>query len=77
MKPFSTACLVFALLASTVVHAGQIYGTIVSDGQGLKGAAIEIQCEKEAAVDGIDRGRRFLSDQRAAPGTVHARAAVV
>lgn len=52
MKPFSTTCLVFALLASTVVYAGQIYGTIVSDGQAVKGAAIEIQCEKEAVVKG-------------------------
>jgi hypothetical protein len=52
MKPFTITCLVFALLASTVVYAGQIYGTIVADGQAVKSAAIEIQCEKEAVVKG-------------------------
>ena len=52
MKPFSTTVLLFALLVPAVAHAGQIYGTIVLDGQGVKSAAIEIQCAKEEAVKG-------------------------
>ena len=52
MKPLATTSVVFALLFSAVVSAGQIYGTIVLEGQGLKSAAIEIQCGKEAVVTG-------------------------
>ena len=52
MKPLATAVVVSTLLFSAVVSAGQIYGTIVLEGQGLKSAAIEIQCGKEAAVTG-------------------------
>ena len=51
MKPLATAVVV-VLLFSAAVSAGQIYGTIVLEGQGLKSAAIEIQCGKEAAVTG-------------------------
>ena len=40
------------LVLPAIVDAGQIYGTIVLGGQGVKGAAIEIQCGKEAAVTG-------------------------
>jgi hypothetical protein len=40
------------LLLRAVVDAGQIYGTIILGGQGVKGAPIEIQCGKEAAVTG-------------------------
>ena len=53
MRVFATSCVAFALLTlPAVVDAGQIYGTIVLGGQGVKGAAIEIQCGKEAAVTG-------------------------
>jgi len=52
MKPPAIAVVVVTLLFSTAVSAGQIYGTIVLEGQGLKSAAIEIQCGKEAAVTG-------------------------
>ena len=52
MKPLSAGVVVLTLLFSAAVSAGQIYGTIVQDGQGLKSAAIEIQCGKEAAVTG-------------------------
>lgn len=53
MKAFTTTCMAFALLVlPAVVDAGQIYGTIVLGGQGVKGAVIEIQCGKEAAVTG-------------------------
>ena len=38
--------------ASDVLLAGQIYGTIVLGGQGLREAKIEIQCGQEAAVAG-------------------------
>ena len=52
MKPSATACLVFALLVPAVVSAGQIYGTIVFEGQGVKSAAVEIQCGKDEPVKG-------------------------
>ena len=52
MKPFATTCLVFALLVPAVVYGGQIYGTIVMDGQGVKSAALEIQCGKDDPVKG-------------------------
>ena len=52
MKPYIPALVVFTLLMSAAVSAGQVYGTIVLEGQGLKNAAIEIQCGKEAVVNG-------------------------
>ena len=52
MKPFRITCLVVALLVGSVVYAGQIYGTIVLGGQGLKDAPIEIKCGNEPAVTG-------------------------
>ena len=59
MKSVKGPCLALvlvALFAPVVLNAGQIYGTIVSDGQPLKGASIEIQCGKEAAVTGTTGG---------------------
>ena len=41
-----------ALFVSATLSAGQIYGTIVSEGQALKETAIEIKCGAEAAVTG-------------------------
>jgi len=52
MRPIRGLALVLALFAPAVLYAGQIYGTIVSDGQAVKGAAVEIQCGKEAAATG-------------------------
>jgi hypothetical protein len=52
MRPIRYVCFAIALFVPSALYAGQIYGTIVSEGQGLKGAAIEIQCGKEAAVTG-------------------------
>jgi hypothetical protein len=52
MRPIRYVCFAIALFVPSVLYAGQIYGTIVSEGQGLKGAALEIQCGKEAAVTG-------------------------
>jgi hypothetical protein len=45
-------CLVFALSASAVLTAGQIYGTIVADGQPLKETDIEIKCGDDAPLKG-------------------------
>jgi hypothetical protein len=49
---FKIFSFVFVLFAPVLVSAGQVYGTIVLDGQGVKGAAIEIQCGKEDPVMG-------------------------
>jgi hypothetical protein len=50
MKPLVLTGLVFALLASAVVNAGQIYGSIVFEGKGVQSVAVEIQCAKEDPV---------------------------
>ena len=52
MKPYATICVAFIFLVPAIVSAGQVYGTIVFEGQGLKGAAIEIQCGKDEPVKG-------------------------
>jgi hypothetical protein len=56
MKSLKIVSCVFALLAPAVVYAGQIYGTIVLDGQGVKAVAIEVQCGKEEPVTGTTAG---------------------
>ena len=55
MRFKSGRCLVLAVLlvaSAQMLHAGQIYGTIVVGGQGLKEAKIEIQCGQDAPVAG-------------------------
>ena len=52
MRPIRYIGFAIALFIPSVLYAGQIYGTIVSEGQGLKGVNVEIQCGKEAAVTG-------------------------
>ena len=52
MKPVKGLCFALVLFAHGVLYAGQIYGTIVTGGQGVKDARIEIQCGQEAAVTG-------------------------
>jgi hypothetical protein len=52
MKRTKALCFSLVLFAPAVLYAGQIYGSIVLDGQPVKGANIEIQCDKEAAVTG-------------------------
>ena len=53
MKSFTITCVALALLAlPVVVSAGQIYGTIVLDGQGVKSVAIEVECGKDEPVKG-------------------------
>ena len=56
MKPVNGLCLAVVLLAPAVLYAGQIYGTIVSDGQPVKGANIEIKCGTDAVVTGSTAG---------------------
>jgi hypothetical protein len=56
MKPVKGLCVALVLLSPAVLSAGQIYGTIVLDGQPVKGASIEVQCGKEAAVSGSTGG---------------------
>ena len=52
MKPIKGLCLALVVFANAVLYAGQIYGSIVLDGQPVKGASIEIQCGKEAPATG-------------------------
>ena len=53
MRPLKAGlCFVFAMCASAVLSAGQIYGTIVMDGQPLKDTDIEIKCGEEAPSKG-------------------------
>ena len=53
MRPIKTGlCLAFALALSTVLSAGQVYGTIVADGQPVKDTDIEIKCGEEAPLKG-------------------------
>ena len=52
MRPITFVCLVIALATAAVVHAGQVYGTIVMDGKGVGGANVAITCGSAAAVTG-------------------------
>jgi hypothetical protein len=52
MRPIKGLWLVLALFVPTVLYAGQVYGTIVSEGKGVRGVNIEIQCGKDAPVTG-------------------------
>jgi hypothetical protein len=53
MRPLKAGlCLAFALCASVVLSAGQIYGTIVADGQPIKDTDVEIKCGEEAPSKG-------------------------
>jgi hypothetical protein len=45
-------CVAFVLSLSAVLSAGQVYGTIVADGQPVKDTDIEIKCGEEAAIKG-------------------------
>lgn len=53
MRPLKAGlCVAFALAASAVLSAGQIYGTIVADNQPVKDTDIEIKCGEEAPLKG-------------------------
>ena len=52
MRSMRWACVLVALIFTAVVDAGQIYGTIVSDGKGVASASIEIKCGTAESVTG-------------------------
>jgi len=52
MRPIKGLWLVVALFVPAVVYAGQVYGTIVSEGKGVRDVNIEIQCGKDTPVTG-------------------------
>src|SRR6188474_2847044 len=53
MRPLTAGlCLAFALTATAVLSAGQIYGTIVADGQPVKDTDIEIKCGEDPPLKG-------------------------
>ena len=53
MKPLTAGlCSAFAFSAVAVLSAGQIYGTIVAEGQPVKDTDVEIKCGEEAPLKG-------------------------
>jgi hypothetical protein len=52
MKLLRITFVALALLVPAAAYAGQVYGTIVLEGQGLKSVAVEIQCGKEDPIAG-------------------------
>ena len=52
MRSMKCVCVLLVLFGTAVLDAGQVYGTIVADGQGVKGANIEIKCGDAAPVSG-------------------------
>ena len=52
MRSMRWAGVLVALIFTAVVDAGQIYGTIVSDGKGVASASIEIKCGTAESVTG-------------------------
>jgi hypothetical protein len=56
MRLITYVGLAVALAIPSVVHAGQVYGTIVLDGKGVGGTNVEISCGSEAAVKATTAG---------------------
>jgi hypothetical protein len=56
MRSIKCACVLLALCVPAVLDAGQVYGTIVSEGKGVQGANIEIKCGSADAVTGATAG---------------------
>ena len=52
MRPIAGLSLVLALFTPVVLYAGQVYGTIVFGGEGVKAVAVAIQCGDEAPATG-------------------------
>jgi hypothetical protein len=52
MRAITYACVALALTIPSIVHAGQVYGTIVMDGKGVGGTNVEISCGSDPAVKG-------------------------
>ena len=52
MRPITYICLAVIVAIPSIVHAGQVYGTIVMDGKGVGGANVEISCGSDPAGKG-------------------------
>lgn len=52
MRSIKCACVMLALFGTAVLDAGQIYGTIVSEGKGVPSANVEITCGTAEPVTG-------------------------
>ena len=52
MRAITYVCLALAVAIPSVVHAGQVYGTIVLDGKGVGGANVEITCGSDPTTKG-------------------------
>ena len=52
MRSIKWACALVALIFTAVVDAGQVYGTIVSEGKGVASASVEIKCGTAEPVTG-------------------------
>ena len=52
MRSMKCVFVMLALFGTAVLEAGQVYGTIVSEGKGLPSAAIEIKCGAADPVTG-------------------------
>jgi len=52
MRPITYIWLAIVVAIPSIVHAGQVYGTIVMDGKGVGGANVEISCGSDPAVKG-------------------------
>ena len=66
MRPLLYLCLPVALLVPAVVHAGQIYGSIVSGGRGVGRTPLEVNCggNKTPGVTGPDGSYRINVPQQ-------------
>jgi hypothetical protein len=52
MRAITCTCVLLALFCTAALDAGQIYGTIVSEGQAVKSANVEIKCGTAEPVTG-------------------------
>ena len=63
MRSMTCICVMLALFGMAVLDAGQIYGTIVSEGKGLPSANVEIKCGAECIP-------KFVEDFKCGADTV-------
>ena len=52
MRSTKYVCVLLVLCAPALLEAGQIYGTIVSEGKGVQSANVEIKCGAAEPVTG-------------------------
>jgi hypothetical protein len=67
MRSMKCACALVAVFGTAVLEAGQIYGTIISEGQGIKSASVEITCgtnDPVAGATGADGAYRINVSQQ-------------